>query len=577
MRPSQRLFVFLALSLSAVGSASAPSVLVYSATGGGFAAALAAARAGAAVTLLGATGGGGSGLHVGGMVTGGLQHADCGNASVIGGLAREFFVRVESQYPNRSTDPGLQPCTGPPCWLFEAHVAERVMRDMLAEAGVSVIVGEEGIARVDVIDVGAGEKRSFPAAAAAAAPATRRVTRLVTLSGRSFTADVFVDASYEGDLLAAAGATTTFGREPATQYGEAGAGVRPLLPYDQLPAGVDPLWPTGEPLPLLTTAAPFAPVGSGDALIEAYTYRLCMTRAPSRRVSVGQPAGYNASTFELFRRVFAVRPPASLAEAYPCLGPIPTDAEDCPADANATRRWCKCDMIGAGALGADLAGGSWAWPTASVAARREIAAAHAFYISSLVWFLGHDAAVPASVRAEMLDYGLCSDEFLDTEPPHFPHQLYVREARRLVGDFVLTQNAPPAAAANRSIGLGSYAFDAHTVQRGVAVDGATGALTAVNEGEIVSQPPAYQRAYRIPYDALLPARAELENVLAAVAVSASHVVFTSLRMEPTWMIIGHAAGAAAAAAASDCGGDVHAVNVTALQALLRAAGQIIAE
>jgi len=197
-------------------------------------------------------------------------------------------------------------------------------------------------------------------------------------------------------------------------------------------------------------------------------------------------------------------------------------------------------------------------------------------VQSLVYFLGNDAAVPAAVRAEMLDYGLCADEFLDTEPPHFPHQLYVREARRLVGDFVLTQNTPPAAVANRSIGLGSYAFDAHTVQRGVAVDAATGKLAAVNEGEIVGQPPAFQRAYRIPYDALLPARAELENVLAAAAVSASHVAFTSLRMETTWMIIGHAAGVAAAAAAAS-GGAAQDVDVPALQAALVAAGQFIAE
>ena len=529
---------------------------MYAATGGGFAAALAAARAGASVTLVGATGGGGTGSHVGGMVTGGLQHADCGNASVIGGIAREFFVRVEQQYPNRSTDPNLQPCTGPPCWLFEAHVAERVMREMLAAAGVRVVVGQEGVARVAV--------------------AARRLVELETLAGGNFSADVFVDASYEGDLLAAAGAATTFGRESQSQYGEALAGVRPLLGYDQLPRGVDPFWPSGEPLPLVTTAAPFAPVGSADALLEAYTYRLCMTRAPSRRVPVQRPPFYNASTYELFRRVFSLRPPAALNDVYPCLGPVPTDAPDCPADANRTTRWCKCDMIGAGALGADLAGGSVGWPAASVAARRAMALAHAQYVQGLLYFLGNDEAVPAAVRAEVLDYGLCADEFLDTEPPHFPHQLYVREARRLVGDFVLTQNAPPAATSNRSVGLGSYAFDAHTVQRGVAHDAVSGAPFAVNEGEIVSQPPAYQPPYRIPYDVLLPARAQLENVLAAVAVSASHVVFTSLRMEPTWMIIGHAAGAAAAAAAQ-AGVAVQDIDLPALQAALVAAGQIIAE
>jgi hypothetical protein len=546
----------LVLLLSLLPIAASSSVVVYSATGGGFAAALAAARAGASVTLVGATGGGGTGRHIGGMTTGGLQHADCGNASVLGGIAREYFVRVESQYPGRSTSPNAQPCTGPPCWLLEAHVAEGVMWEMLAEANVTVAIGQEGVASVTRVG--------------------QRVTSLTTLAGGVFEGDVFVDASYEGDLLVAANATTTYGRESEAQYGEAGAGVRDIISYDQLPAGVDPFWPSGEPLPLVTTSAPFAPVGSADAKLEAYTYRLCMTRAPSRRIPVGQPADYNASTFELFRRVMAVRPPSGLGEFLDCLGPVPTNATDCPADANTTQRWCKCDMIGGGALGSDLPGVSWGWPEATVPERRAIAQAHAAYVAGMVWFLGNDPSVPSSVRAEMLDYGLCADEFADTTPPYFPHQLYVREARRLVGDFVLTQVAPPAALLNRSIGLGSYAYDAHTVQRGFRVNSGTGKPEAVNEGEIVGQPPAYQRPYRLPYDTLTPARAELTNVLAAVPVSASHVVFTSLRMETTWMVLGHAAGTAAAMAAAT-GGDVQDVDVPALQSALLAAGQIIEE
>lgn len=551
----------LLLPLLLLPAIEATKVVVYSATGGGFAAAIAAARANASVTLVGATGGGGTGRHIGGMVTGGLQHTDCGNASVIGGIALEFFVRVEQTYPNRSTSPNLQPCTGPPCWLFEAHVAEAVMQQMLAEANVTVVIGQEGVASVTRAPTASG---------------SWRMTHLTTLAGHTFEGDVFIDASYEGDLLAAANATTTFGRESAAQYGEAGAGVRPLIQYDQLPHGINPLWPTGDVIPLITTAEPFEPVGTGDAKIEAYAYRLCMTRAPSRRVAVGQPPDYNATTFELFRRRFAVQPPRSLGELLGCLGPIPTDAPDCPSDANVTQLWCKCDMISGGALGSDLPGPSWSWPSASVAERRSIAQAHASYTAGMIWFLATDASVPSTVRAEMSDYGLCSDEFQDTEPQYFPHQLYVREARRLVGDFVLTQNRPSPALLNRSIGLGSYAYDAHTVQRGVATNPKTGQLETVNEGEIVSQPPAYQPPYRIPYDTLLPRRAELTNVLAAVPVSASHVVFTSLRMEPTWMIMGHAAGVAAAMSAAS-GSAVQDVDVPSLQALLVAAGQLIHE
>ena len=176
----------------------------------------------------------------------------------------------------------------------------------------------------------------------------------------------------------------------------------------------------------------------------------------------------------------------------------------------------------------------------------------------------------------MAEYGLCADEFSDTTPPHFPHQLYVREARRLVGDFVLTQNAPSAALRARSIGLGSYVYDAHNVQRGVRLNNVTRAPEAFNEGEIHAQGGVTQPPYVLPYDTLLPARAQLANALAAVPVSASHVAYTSLRMEPTWMIMGHAAGAAGAMAASQCAGNVHDVNVTELQAVLVAAGQHIA-
>jgi len=177
-------------------------VIIYSATGGGFSSAIAASRAGASVTLLSATGGGGTGSHIGGMVTGGLQHTDCGNASVIGGIAREFFTRVELQYPNRSTDPNLQPCTGPPCWLFEAHVAERVMYDMLSEANVNIVKDQVGIDSV-VVD-----------------KTQKRLVQLKTTAGLSFVGDVFIDASYEGDLLSAAGATMTFGRESSAHYNE---------------------------------------------------------------------------------------------------------------------------------------------------------------------------------------------------------------------------------------------------------------------------------------------------------------------------------------------------------------------
>ena len=187
------------------------------------------------------------------------------------------------------------------------------MYDMLAEVGVDVVTGQEGIFNVNMGDGGL------------------RVSSFTTIANRTFSGDVFVDASYEGDLLAAAGAAMTFGRESAAQYGEPGAGVRDRIAYDQMPPGVGALWPSGEPLPLITTTVPFAAVGSADEKIEAYTYRLCMTRAPSQRIPVLCPPGYNATTYELFRRFLVVDPKATRSTFLACLGPVPTTAyTDCP-------------------------------------------------------------------------------------------------------------------------------------------------------------------------------------------------------------------------------------------------------
>jgi len=353
--------------------------------------------------------------------------------------------------------------------------------------------------------------------------------------------------------------------------------------YDQI-VKVNPYWPnTTDTIPLIYQGYPGVP-GDADKKLEAYAYRMCMTRSPSHRVAItSPPPAYNASTFELFRRIFTAQPPRSLGEAgLYCLGPLPNNYSDCPSNAGGL---CKCDMISAGGLGSDFAQGAWGgddgkgayWPTASVVERRAIAQAHAMYTWGMIWFLmSDDKTVPPAVSNEMREYGLCSDEWADTDPPFFPHQLYVREANRLVGDFVLTQNTAPTAKLNRSIGLASYAYDAHTVQRVVHTD-AGGAAWAVNEGEIMSQPPCtLPHPYRIPYDTLLPQRNQLANVLAAVPVSASHVVFTSLRMEPTFMIMGQAAGAAAALAANN-GCAVQDVDVQHLQSILIAQGQIIVE
>jgi hypothetical protein len=247
-------------------------------------------------------------------------------------------------------------------------------------------------------------------------------------------------------------------------------------------------------------------------------------------------------------------------------------------------------MIGGGPLSTDFIAGSYGYPNATNEERRAIVAAHIQYTRSLLWFLANDTGVPAGVRQQLTEFGHCTDEYLDTQPPHWPHQLYVREARRLVGDWVFTSRQPDAAHLGRSIGMGSYVFDCHQVQRPIhftSEPSSPAAAWAVNEGEIEKQyngsgGSVMQDPYVIPFDTLLPRRAELTNALAAVPVSASHVRFSSLRMEPTWMVMGQAAGTAAAQALANA---LHVqgrapvvvqdVDVDKLQASLRAAGQIL--
>jgi hypothetical protein len=525
------------------------TVVIYGATGGGFAAAIAAARLNQ-TTILCALG-----SHVGGMVTGGLQHTDVGNASCIGGVPLEFFETVERQYPGRPVDPAYPSGHHPTGWLFESHVAEQVMRSMLAHEGVRLLANCQGIASV---------KR-------AANAGSHTILSFTTLSNETVEGDVFIDASYEGDLLAAANITWAVGRESAALYNETDGGRRPVVNDDQFASHLSPYWPnTSDPLPFVSGAFP-GEVGDGDNKVMSYDFRLCMTNSPSNGLRMtSPPTEYNRSHWELFRRVYASHSPSSLSQAgLCCLGPIPNNYSDCDRACN------KCDMIGCGPVQTDFVGMSWGYVNGSQAERAAIRAQHVQYTQHLLWFLSNDTAVPAAVRAEMQSYGLCTDEYLDTTPPHWPHQLYIREGRRMVGDAVFTQHTPDDIA-NTSIGMGSYVFDCHHVQRVIHhVHGNASSSDdyVVNEGEIMTG--IMQTPYSIPYTALLPKRQDALNLLAAVPVSASHVRYASLRMEPTWMVMGQAAGTAAALAMQR-NVTVHEVSMLELQGMLRAAGAILA-
>jgi FAD dependent oxidoreductase len=492
-------------------------VVVYGGTPAGIAAAIAAARGDVKVALLEPT------EHIGGMMTSGLGASDVGIRDAIGGVALEFFDRLGAAYGSAGQAPA-------PSWDFTPGVAERTFIAMLAEAGVTVDRG----ARLRELD--------------GVAKANHRITSLTTTDGRVFTARVFIDASYEGDLMAQAGVSFTVGREATSQYGESLAGVTPTK--QELPP-LDARTTDGALAPGVA-AGPIGQAGSADGHIQPYTFRLCVTTVASNQVPFPQPADYDPARYLLVARHL---------QGLQAAGRTPTLAS---VMSIVTLPDQKADLNAAGPLSTDLIGGSDAYPTASYTARQAIWEEHYEYEAGLLYFLGHDPSVPASVSGALAAWGLCGDEFTDSH--NWPPLLYVREARRMVSDVVLTQaDLTTQRTKKDAIGLGSYRFDGHPDMLVAGPDS-----TLYYEG-LISAP--ITGRYDIPYSILVPKSSEIRNLLDPVTASASHVAFASLRMEPQYMIMGQAAGAAAALAVKS-GVDVQRVDIASLHAVLRANGVI---
>lgn len=498
-------------------------VAVYGATAGGTLAAIAAAAEGMRVVLLE------PGRHVGGMVSGGLGWTDNGDPRAIGGLALEFYERVARAY-------------GVATWGFvgpEPHVAERIFSDWLAEAGVMVMF-DTRIERV----------RNDG----------RRIVELIAESGPVIAAQVFVDASYEGDLLARAGVSYAIGRESIDLYGECWAGRRPILPgQHQFDAAVPAFRDeqSRELLPLLHPR-PLAREGDADGGVQAYCFRLCLTRRPANRLPFPRPETYDPDQFELLRRYLALA--GARVKARTLVGLVPNLPNE------------KCDVNSIGPISTNLLdGSSWEYPDADYQRRQAIWDRHLQYTQGLMYFLANDQSVPEPIRAELNQWGLCADEFADTG--HWPHQLYVREARRMRGEYVMTQaDLEGRRLKYDSVGMGAYNIDIREVQRVWQWVSRFPRLVAetFNEGylSVPVQP------YAIAYRSLTPRFEECENLLVPICVSASHVAFSSIRMEPQYMILGHAAGVAAGMAIKE-GVAVQHVPIAALQRALRAQRQVL--
>ena len=480
-------------------------VVVYGGTSAGVAAAVQVSRLGHSVILIE------PGLHIGGLTSGGLGFTDSGDKRVIGGVARKFYQRIRRHYDQpsawvqeKSSDyPRYRPGDDA-MWTFEPKVAEAVFHQMLNEANVKVLMRER-LNRKTGVRIVEG-----------------RVVSITMESGNIFSGKQFIDTTYEGDLMAAAGVKYTVGREANSVYGETlnGNQVKANVHNHRFLKNVDPWLTPGDPssglVPEVENAGP-GEDGTGDHRVQAYCFRMCMSKAASNRVPFPKPDNYNEKRYELLFRNF---------EAGDLRVPISPDMM--PNGKTDTNNNC--------AFSTDYLGGNYLYPEASYEKRESIVRDHEDYQKGLMWTLANHPRVPEVVRQHMTQWGLPADEFVDNG--NWPHQLYVREARRMVSDYVVTElDCRRTRIAVDSVGLGSYNMDSHNVRRYITAEG-----FVQNEGDVQVSPGG---AYLISYKSVIPARGQVTNLSVPVCLSSSHIAYGSIRMEPVFMILGQSTATAA--------------------------------
>ncbi|MFP4509971.1 MAG: FAD-dependent oxidoreductase, partial [Spirochaetaceae bacterium] len=486
-------------------------ILVYGATSAGVIAAVKAARLGHRVILAH------PGRFVGGMTSGGLTYTDLGNKAVIGGLAREVYRRIGRHYGKDEA------------WTFEPSVAEAVFHDMLSEAGVTPRFN----LYVDAVRLAGG-----PGSA---------IREVSFRGGLTVSAKWCVDATYEGDLMALAGVPYATGRESNEEYGETYNGAQ-IREHHQFDCEVSPYRVAGDPasglLPFIVPEGTAYEQGAADPLVQAYNFRVCMTDNPENRVPFPKPAGYDPEWYELAARWLSCTS-ARVFEKFDRVTPEKTDTNNF------------------GAVSTDFIGGNWEWPDASYEKREEIFQNHVRWQQGLHWFMANDERVPEEIRREYATWGLAADEF--TQTGNWPHQLYVREARRMVGDYVISdRDCLSERRCEDPVGMGAYNMDSHNCRR-IVIDG-----VVRNDGDVQIKLP---RPYGISWRAIVPPRGSCTNLAVPVCASTTHIAFGSLRMEPVFMILAESAieGIDLADAA---GINLQDVSWPLLQERLDAAGQI---
>ncbi len=536
LRPMLAAALLLAGAADASTVAHAPAdIVIYGCTSAGVIAAVEARRLGRSVLLVCRD------AYVGGMTTNGLGWSDTGNHRAIGGLSLEFYRRVKRHYDDpaawtfaRRPESAENFVNDDAMWQFEPKVAEEIYEAWLKEAGVTVVRSQPIDRRDGAVEVRAG-----------------RVVAFRSGTGRRFAGRVFIDASYEGDLMAGAGVGFAVGREANATYGETLNGVQMANTTNhQFTLDVDPYVIPGKPdsglLPRVT-ADQIAPDGTGDHRIQAYTFRMCLTDVPANRTPFPRPRHYDPRQYALLKRYMD----AGYRDFFRKFDRIPNG---------------KTDTNNFGAFSFDDIGMNYRYPEGTDTERAAIIQEHVDYQQGLLWFMANDPGVPAEMRTEMSRWGLCKDEF--TANGNWPREVYVREARRMVSDFVMAEpHLRGTKATPRPVGMGSYNMDSHNVRRIVDARG-----FARNEGNIEVSP---ERAYPISYDAIIPKRQEATNLLVPVALSASHIAYGSIRMEPVFMILGQSAAAAASIAIRE-GRSVQDVDYGMLKQQLLSEQQILA-
>lgn len=525
-------------------------LVIYGGTSAGISAAIQTARMGKSVLLIEPS------MHLGGMTTGGLVWTDFGKEGAVGGIAHEFYSRVTDYYRQEDSwtvnDPHKEKLLNPQLKYiksFEPSVADSIYRAMLGHENIMIWSGERLEWKKGVIKQ------------------QNKIQSLVFESGKHVSGKIFIDATYEGDLLAMSGVSYHVGREPSDLYGESLAGVLPADPNVRQPkrhfnrvdtyikgakkmgySFVDPYDEHGELLFGIQDEV-LAPVGTGDRKVQAYNVRACLTSDRSNKIPITRPDGYDSTQYELLIRYIAAHRLNDIRQVLFKIDPVPnlkTDINDgCP-------------------FSTDYIGANWDYPEADYAQREEILQEHHRFTKGLLYFIGHDKRIPRSIRREMLRFGYPKDEYINNK--HWTPQVYIRESRRMVGEYVVTQKDIEKERSKRhSIGLGSYSLDSHHVQRLVTDKG-----ELINEGNFTIH---VIGPYEIPYEAILPKRDECSNLLVPVCLSSSHVAFGSIRMEPVFMVLGESAAIAAALALNESI-DLHDLNYEILQEHLLKSGQL---